>query len=1194
MVAISKDRRIDGVDVPDLGLLSSVTQEAVTKALSVRYSRKEIYTFIGDVIVAVNPYERLDIYTEEHMKEYQHVVVPQALSPHIYSIASKAYGDMVKTYQNHCVIISGESGSGKTESSKIIMEYLVKASSSYDKSDVYESSNRIKNKLLESNPVMEAFGNSKTLRNDNSSRFGKYLELEFNFKGEIMGSKILSYLLEKHRVVGQIQGERNFHIFYQLLAGANKNMLAALKLSRDPMKYKYLSQSGCPKLKGMDDEKAFKKTVQGMKTIGFEDETIHEFMQILAAILHLGNVQFSENKRRSGADNNCTIVKEEGSESLEALNTAAAFLGFEETQLEKSLTTRVVRVVGKREEFHLALSYSECINARDAFAASLYQRAFDHLVYQMNEHMMWKNSLDDSGFFDEEDSDEFMGDNRKLVIGLLDIYGFEVFGQNGFNQFCINYCNEKLHQLFVDMTLKREQEEYVEEGIPWVHIEYVNNNDICALIEKKPLCLISLMNEECTLKDKDGVTLVEKLGTNFKSHKHFDSFDKPVNEQQRKSGSYRSLFVLKHYAGDVTYETTDFLKKNTDLLNAEIISSAKHSSSEFVTDLFSKDVDHMGDSAKKRPETIATQFSRQLGDLMSMMKSCVPHYIRCVKPNDKKAPAKIDEAVFQNQIMYLGLLENVKVCKSGFCYRAQYEHIMQRYKMITPETWPSFSGDPVEGVKVIMASLPITAEESNFEFGKTKLFIKDPPAVLALEKRRFECLDKMSTIISTRMKGFAKRMQWIRYKSAQKIQAAWKGFTWRKWYLQTLAATCIQSQYRGYVARVEYERLLSAIKIQSVLRMYACRSAFLIMRREHRASITIQRHYRGYTTRLHFQEIVAAFRIQKCVRRWLSLKHFREERIRATILIQAAFRGFVHWRYYTYQRKCAICIQRAIRQYFAGKYFGEAMSYYTDGKFRQSVPAWPAVLNRPCNAPRMQELDSILNHSLKYRKAEEYISSLKTKDLVMMKEKVIISDVFKGKKSSYLESIQKPFEGSSINVDPRIFNNAKISPSQKKQGANPFFNSCYYAFRGHKMNRSGNLNAAHFAIFRDVLARINPENGKLKTVYPMRELTKIVVTPNNDTFVLLRFHRNDLLIKTEDVYKFCVQMLRAISDSSFTKGSFSSKSPRSVFMIQSNLKVMYQKKEFAVKCEHSTGGDHSALIGKMGGKKNEKFITYTK
>lgn len=686
-----------GVD--DLVLLEDISQEGILKTLKIRYDADLIYTYIGHVLVAVNPYRIIPkLYGPSVIRNYQGRYIYEE-APHVYAIAEDAYRSLLNEGQNQCIIITGESGSGKTETSKLIMQYIAAVTGKTT------NVQKVKEQILESNPVLEAFGNAKTVQNNNSSRFGKYFEIQFDYSGDPTGGRITNYLLEKSRVVQQSANERNFHIFYQLLAGANSNEKKEFSLmSAD--KFHYLNQSGSYTVDGVDDATEFAVTRRAMKTVGMDENEQREIFRLVAAILHLGQLKFAP----SGVEGSQISNRDE-------LQIAAQLLGVTSEELEKTLCNRTVTrgAVGVSQRgvsmYLSPLKPDLAAYTRDALSKHIYSRLFDYIVVRINENMYDPQS--------------------EFNIGVLDIYGFEIFQKNSFEQLCINYVNEKLQQVFIELTLKSEQEEYVREKIPWEPVQYFNNKPCVDLIERRG-GILSILDEESIFPNGTDQSFLQKLNKNCAGDKYYQVADV-------KQG-LKDHFLMTHYAGTVTYNVQNWLDKNTDTLFPDLKVLLQNSKIPFVAKLFPQEV-----ATKQRPPTVSTQFKEQVSGLMNTLMSCHPHYIRCIRPNPNKAPKQFDDNLVRNQIQYLGLLENVRVRRAGYAYRQLYEKFLHRFKILCPDTWPKWNGSAKDGCVKILHHMKIPS--SAFATGLTKIFIREPRALFTLEEARLQKLDDVIRLI---------------------------------------------------------------------------------------------------------------------------------------------------------------------------------------------------------------------------------------------------------------------------------------------------------------------------------------------------------------------------------------------------------------------------------------------------------------
>uniref|UniRef100_A0A087Y681 Myosin IH n=1 Tax=Poecilia formosa TaxID=48698 RepID=A0A087Y681_POEFO len=733
----------DRVGIQDFVLLDETTEVAVISNLKKRFSKDLIYTYIGTLIVSVNPYKDLDIYSKKQMDVYMGVNFFE-LPPHIYALADNAYHTMLTEFNNHFILISGESGAGKTEASKKILQYYAVSCPSTT------LMNTVRDKMLMSNPVLEAFGNAKTLKNDNSSRFGKYMDIQFDSQGDAVGGHILNYLLEKSRVVHQNHGERNFHVFYQLVEGGSDDLLTQLGLERDVQHYYYLTQGECAIVSSINDKNDWKSVKNALQVIEFDETNTNHLFRVVASVLHLGNVHFDPDSKGHALLKNNT-----------ELNWVSDLLGVDANSLKEGLTFR--KIEAKTEQVLSPFTIDHAIYVRDALAKAIYGQTFTWLVNRINESMENKCQ-----FWSYKDS------SRKTVIGLLDIYGFEVFYVNSFEQFCINYCNEKLQQLFIQLTLKAEQEEYEAEGIEWEPVQFFNNKIICDLVEEKHRGIISILDEECLRPgDATDLTFLERLEEKMGNHPHFVTH-KLADKMTRKTLE-RGDFRLLHYAGEVTYCVVGKLDKNNDLLYRNITNLVCQSKNTIVRECFSA----VDTTNKRRPETVATQFKNSLQKLTEMLMAKEAWYIRCLKSNESKQPGQFDEALIRHQVKYLGLMEHLRVRRAGFAYRRKYEDFLKRYKPLCPATWPHWRGIPADGVELLVQHLGYLPDE--YKMGRTKIFIRHPRTLYATEDAYEKCKHDLASKLQAKYKGYKVKGEFKKQKeAATKIETCWRGAQARK------------------------------------------------------------------------------------------------------------------------------------------------------------------------------------------------------------------------------------------------------------------------------------------------------------------------------------------------------------------------------------------------------------------------------
>ncbi|KAL9585781.1 MAG: hypothetical protein Q9203_004115, partial [Teloschistes exilis] len=722
--AVFESTKKKEVGVSDLTLLSKISNEAINDNLKKRFENGEIYTYIGHVLVSVNPFRDLGIYTEKVLDSYRgknRLETP----PHVFAVAESAYYNMNAYKENQCVIISGESGAGKTEAAKRLMQYIASVSGGND-----SSIQQTKDMVLATNPLLESFGNAKTLRNNNSSRFGKYLELQFNAQGEPVGANITNYLLEKSRVVGQITNERNFHIFYQFAKAASQNHRELFGI-QPPQSYVYTSRSKCFDVPGMDDASDFKDTLNAMKIIGLSQAEQDDIFRMLASILWLGNVSFREDDSGNAAITDQSVV-----------DFVAYLLEVDAAHVNKALTLRIVETArgGRRGSiYEVPLNPAQAMAVRDALAKAIYFNLFDWIVERINASLKARGTVKNS-------------------VGILDIYGFEIFDKNSFEQLCINYVNEKLQQIFIQLTLKTEQEEYAREKIQWTPINYFDNKIVCELIEeKRPPGVFAALNDACATAHADpgaaDQTFAQRL--NNLSNPHF----------QPRQGQ----FVVKHYAGDVSYAIEGMTDKNKDQLLKDLLNLVGESSNQFVHTIFPHQVNQ---DDKRRPPTAGDKIKASANELVGTLMKAQPSYIRTIKPNDNKSPTEYNTANVMHQIKYLGLQENVRIRRAGFAYRQTFDRFVERFFLLSPKI--SYAGeytghhDSLADTKQIFKDTSIPVDE--YQMGVTKAFIKTPESLFALEHMRDRYWHNMAIRIQRAWRNYLR----YRIECATRIQRFWR------------------------------------------------------------------------------------------------------------------------------------------------------------------------------------------------------------------------------------------------------------------------------------------------------------------------------------------------------------------------------------------------------------------------------------
>nr|ABJ53200.1 myosin VIII-1 [Nicotiana benthamiana] len=765
---------LDGVD--DLMQLSYLNEPSVLYNLQYRYNRDMIYTKAGPVLVAVNPFKKVSLYGNEYIEAYKRKSIE---SPHVYAITDMAIREMVRDEVNQSIIISGESGAGKTETAKIAMQYLA----------ALGGGSGIEDEILKTNPILEAFGNAKTLRNDNSSRFGKLIEIHFSETGKISGANIQTFLLEKSRVVQCSEGERSYHIFYQLCAGAPGALKEKLNL-KDVSEYNYLRQSNCYSISGVDDAEQFRIVMEALNVVHISKEDQESVFSMLAAVLWLGNISFTSVDN----ENHAEPVVDEG------LTTVSTLIGCGLEELKLALSTRKMRV--RNDDIVQKLTLSQATDTRDALAKSIYSCLFDWLIEQINKSLA-------------------AGKRRTgRSISILDIYGFESFERNSFEQFCINYANERLQQHFNRHLFKLEQEEYIQDGIDWTKVYFDDNQDCLNLFEKKPLGLLSLLDEESTFPNGTDMSFADKLKQHLNSNLCF-------------RGERGKAFTVCHYAGEVTYDTTGFLEKNRDLLQSnsiQLLSSCKyHLPQTFASYMLAQSEKpvigplYKSGGADSQKLSVSTKFKGQLFQLMQRLETTTPHFIRCIKPNNFQSPGKYEQGLVLQQLRCCGVLEVVRISRAGFPTRMSHQKFARRYGFLLLDHVAS--QDPLSVSVAILHQFNILPDL--YQVGFTKLFFRTGQ-VGVLEDTRNRTLHGIL-----------------------RVQSFFRGHQARR-HLKQLGRgiATLQSFVRGEKARKEYAILLqrhrAALCIQKQIK---CRSKRNTYRNIHDASIVIQSVIRGWLVR---------------------------------------------------------------------------------------------------------------------------------------------------------------------------------------------------------------------------------------------------------------------------------------------------------------------------------------------------------
>ncbi|XP_038605941.1 unconventional myosin-Vc isoform X1 [Tachyglossus aculeatus] len=808
----------------DLTALSYLHEPAVLHNLKIRFvESKLIYTYSGIILVALNPYKQLPIYGDAIIHAYSGQNVGD-MDPHIFAVAEEAYKQMARNNKNQSIIVSGESGAGKTVSARYAMRYFATVSKS-------SSNAHVEDKVLASNPITEAIGNAKTTRNDNSSRFGKYTEISFDKRSQIIGANMRTYLLEKSRVVFQSENERNYHIFYQLCASARQPEFKHLKLA-SAEEFHYTRMGGSTVIEGISDRADMLETQRTFTMLGLKEDFQRDVFQILAAILHLGNVQIT-----AVGDERSSVPDDD-----HHLGVFCELLDVDCSKVAKWLCRR--KIITTSETVIKPMTQGQALNARDALAKKLYSHLFDLIVETINKAL------------------QFSG-KQHTFIGVLDIYGFETFDLNSFEQFCINYANEKLQQQFNLHVFKLDQEEYMKENIPWTLIDFYDNQPVIDLIEAK-MGILELLDEECMLPQGTDENWLQKLYNQFVNKN-------PLFEKPRMSNT---SFCIQHFADKVEYECEGFLEKNRDTVYEVLIDILRKSKFHLCASFFqehpvSPSPFSSGITVKSAKQvikpnnkhfrtTVGNKFQSSLSLLMETLNATTPHYVRCIKPNDEKLPFEFNPKRVVQQLRACGVLETIYISAQSYPSRWTYIEFFSRYSILMTQQELAF-GEKKEVCKMVLHRL--IQDPNQYQFGKTKIFFR-AGQVAYLEKLRLDKLRQGSVVIQKHIRGWLQRRKFLRLRQAATLiqqyvrgqRTVRKAITARA-LKEAWAAIIIQKHCRGFLIRNLYQLIrIATITIQAYTRGLLARKKYHKMLEEHKA-IILQKYARAWLARRRFQSI---------------------------------------------------------------------------------------------------------------------------------------------------------------------------------------------------------------------------------------------------------------------------------------------------------------------------------------------------
>uniref|UniRef100_A0A8C8AVP2 Myosin IXA n=1 Tax=Otus sunia TaxID=257818 RepID=A0A8C8AVP2_9STRI len=821
-------------DYDDLCSLPDLNEKTLLENLRNRFKQEKIYTYVGSILIVINPFKFLPIYNPKYVKMYDNHQLGK-LEPHIYAVADVAYHAMLQRRKNQCIVISGESGSGKTQSTNFLIHHLTALSQKGFASGVEQI-------ILGAGPVLEAFGNAKTAHNNNSSRFGKFIQVNYQETGTVRGAYVEKYLLEKSRLVYQEHNERNYHVFYYLLAGASEEERSAFHL-KQPEEYHYLNQD-CFSVEGEDLKHDFERLQLAMEMVGFLPKTRRQIFSLLSAILHLGNIRY---KKKTYRDDSIDIC------NPEVLPIVSDLLEVKEEMLFEALVTRKTVTVG--EKLILPYKLAEAVTVRNSMAKSLYSALFDWIVFRINHALLNSKDMEES--------------TKTLSIGVLDIFGFEDYENNSFEQFCINFANERLQHYFNQHIFKLEQEEYRAEGISWHNIDYIDNSSCINLISKKPTGLLHLLDEESNFPQATNQTLLDKFKRQHEGNSYieFPAVMEPA-------------FIIKHYAGKVKYgvkvchpavpqqsflfkssscngegepqrltelyyseEPTDTTLRSpgsqhhqredpaVSLLllrchNKEIwdgraqsvslfpqhmldVKSLKHLTNLTLHDRITKSLLHL--HKKKKPPSISAQFQASLNKLMETLGQAEPYFVKCIRSNAEKLPLRFNDSLVLRQLRYTGMLETVRIRQSGYSCKYSFQDFVNHFHVLLPQ------GISPSKHNIHDFFHKIKLDPDNYQVGRTMVFVKERERQLLQDLLHQEVLRRI-TLLQRWFRSMLCRRQFLQMQfAAHLIQSCWREYAKRR----HSAATSIQAAWRGHRAKRSYAaRRSKVICLQAACRGY--------------------------------------------------------------------------------------------------------------------------------------------------------------------------------------------------------------------------------------------------------------------------------------------------------------------------------------------------------------------------------------
>uniref|UniRef100_A0A8C3KMB0 Myosin heavy chain n=1 Tax=Calidris pygmaea TaxID=425635 RepID=A0A8C3KMB0_9CHAR len=769
--------------IEDVAMLTHLHEPAVLYNLKDRYSSWMIYTYSGLFCVTVNPYKWLPVYNPEVVLAYRGKKRQEA-PPHIFSISDNAYQFMLTDRENQSILITGESGAGKTVNTKRVIQYFATIAASGDIAKKKESwiKGTLEDQIISANPLLEAFGNAKTVRNDNSSRFGKFIRIHFGTSGKLASGDIETYLLEKSRVTFQLKAERSYHIFYQILSNKKPELLEMLLITANPYDYPFISQ-GEISVASIDDQEELISTDAAIDTLGFSPDERTGIYKLTGAILHYGNMKFKQKPREEQAEPDGT----------EEADKAAYLMGLNSADLLKALCYPRVKV---GNEYVMKGQTADQVSAVNAISKSVYEKLFLWMVMRINQQLDTKLP-------------------RQHFIGVLDIAGFEIFEFNSLEQLCINFTNEKLQQFFNHHMFVLEQEEYKKEGIDWEFIDFGMDLAACIELIEKPMGIFSILEEECMFP--------KATDTSFKNKLYDQHLGKSSNFQKPKpaKGKVEAHFSLVHYAGTVDYNVTGWLEKNKDPLNETVVGLYQKSPMKILCNLYANfvSIDEGGGIKKKGTkkkgssfQTVSALFRENLNKLMSNLRTTHPHFVRCIIPNETKTPGLMDHKLVLHQLRCNGVLEGIRICRKGFPNKILYGDFKQRYRLLNTSDIPEGQFiDSKKACEKLLSSIEI--DHTQYKLGHTKVFFK-AGLLGVLEEMRDDCLGQLITRTQALCRGYLRRLEL------------------KRMFDQRCSIFCIQYNIRAFMNVKHWPWMKLYFKIKPLLKSVETEKEMAVMKEE--------------------------------------------------------------------------------------------------------------------------------------------------------------------------------------------------------------------------------------------------------------------------------------------------------------------------------------------------------------------------